>query len=192
MNTATLNAEAPTDDPPAVGTPEAGPAQATAAKAPTMAPASSESAEFDAATSTSPKAGVPTTHRCDFLIADDTGASREILAALLRQACPGVSIREARDGADAVNRWKEWRPRVTFLDIDMPGQNGLSVLQAIRSAQPDAFVAMVSGLSSADNVRQALSMGASGFIVKPFKPQRLIDVLERYSTLTGHALVTAH
>lgn len=182
MNTATSNAEAPTDDPPTSDSPavEAPPAASPAVPA-----------GFDATTATAPTVGIPTTHRCDVLIADDTGASREILSALLRQACIGVSIREARDGADAVNRWKEWRPRITFLDIDMPGQNGLSVLQAIRAMQPDAFVAMVSGLSSADNVRQALSMGASGFIVKPFKPQRLIDVLERYRTLTGHALLTA-
>jgi two-component system chemotaxis response regulator CheY len=182
MTTATSRAEAPTDDPPPSDLP---PTQSSPSASPAIP------AGFDASTTTAPTPGIPTTHRCDVLVADDTGASREILSALLRQACIGVSIREARDGADAVNRWKEWRPRITFLDIDMPGQNGLSVLQAIRAMQPDAFVAMVSGLSSADNVKQALSMGASGFIVKPFKPQRLIDVLERYRTLTGHTLLTA-
>lgn len=111
---------------------------------------------------------------------------------MLRQFCPGVSIREARDGAAALNAWRQWRPRVTFLDIDMPGQDGLSVLKVIRVEQSDAFVAMVSGHSSADNVRLALSTGASGFIVKPFKPQRVVDVLERYCKVSGHALVDSN
>ncbi len=52
----------------------------------------------------------PVGHRCDVLIADDTGASREILSALLRQFCPGVSIREARDGAGALTCWR--RPQI--------------------------------------------------------------------------------
>ncbi|WP_088285337.1 response regulator transcription factor [Ideonella sp. A 288] len=131
------------------------------------------------------------THRCDVLIADDTGASREILASLLRQSCPEITIREVRDGTGALALWRQLLPRVTFLDIDMPGQNGLTVLETIRSGHPSAFIAMVSGNSSPDNVRKALSMGASGFIVKPYKPQRVIDVLERYGSLSGHKLVTS-
>jgi two-component system chemotaxis response regulator CheY len=133
----------------------------------------------------------PVAHACDVLIADDTGAAREILSALLRQFCIGVSIREARDGASALIAWRQLQPRVTFLDIDMPVHDGLSVLKTIRLEKPDAFVAMVSGHSSADNVRQALGTGASGFIVKPFKPQRVIDVLDRYRKLSGHALMDA-
>jgi len=124
------------------------------------------------------------------LIADDTGASREILAALLRHACPAITIREVRDGAEALVAWRQWLPRVTFLDIDMPGQDGLSVLEGIRATQPGAFIAMVSGHSSPDNVRKALAMGANGFVVKPYKPQRIIDVLERYRSLSGHKLMT--
>ena len=151
--------------------------------------AESESSALDSSTPLMQAEPGPVAHRCDVLIADDTGASREILSALLRQFCPGVAIREARDGASALNAWRQWKPRVTFLDIDMPGMDGLTVLKSIRAEQADVFVAMVSGHSSADNVRLALSTGASGFIVKPFKPQRVVDVLERYRRLSGHALV---
>lgn len=146
-------------------------------------------ATADDRTATQDVAAPEVEHHCDVLIADDTGHSREILAALLRQFAHGVKIREARDGGEALNAWRQLKPRVTFLDIDMPGQDGLAVLQAIREQDGDAFVAMVSGLSSVDNVRKALATGASGFIVKPYKPQRIIDVLERYRTATGHALV---
>ena len=130
----------------------------------------------------------PAAHRCDVLIADDTGHSREILATLLRELAPGLSIHQVRDGSEAIAAWRDLQPRITFLDIDMPRQDGLSVLKAIRSVQPDAFVAMVSGYSSPDNVREALSMGASGFIVKPYKPQRIADTLERFRKASGRPL----
>jgi two-component system chemotaxis response regulator CheY len=48
---------------------------------------------------------------------------------------------------------------------------------------------MVSGYASADNVRNALASGASGFIVKPYKPQRIVEVLERYRKMKGEALL---
>ncbi|MDE2367756.1 MAG: response regulator [Burkholderiales bacterium] len=127
-------------------------------------------------------------NRCDVLIVDDSGASREILAAMLRQLDPGLQIRQARDAAQALGTWLEMFPRATFLDIDMPDQDGLTLLKTLRQSRPDAFVVMVSGHSSADNVRQALSMGANGFIVKPYKPQRIVDMIDRYAAVTGRKL----
>ncbi|MBU6257516.1 MAG: response regulator [Burkholderiales bacterium] len=126
--------------------------------------------------------------RCDVLIVDDSGASREILASLLRQVDAGLQIRQARDAAQALGAWLELFPRATFLDIDMPDQDGLTLLKTLRRSRPDAFVVMVSGYSSADNVRQALAMGANGFVVKPYKPQRIVDMLDRYQALTGRKL----
>jgi two-component system chemotaxis response regulator CheY len=130
-------------------------------------------------------------HACDVLIADDSTHSREILTNLLRSHAMDLSVRQVRDGSEALSAFWEHKPRVTFLDIDMPGQDGLSVLQTIRRKRRDAFIVIVSGHSSAENVRQALSAGANGFIVKPFKPQRIIDVLERYRSVTGHRLVAS-
>jgi CheY-like chemotaxis protein len=130
----------------------------------------------------------PRPHRCDVLIADDSGPSREILSAILRNFVTGLQLAEARNGLDALQSWEELNPRITMLDLDMPGQDGLTALQRIRAADPSAFVAIVSGSSSSDNVRKALELGASGFVVKPYKPQRILDVLERYAKLKGKAL----
>jgi two-component system chemotaxis response regulator CheY len=127
-----------------------------------------------------------TAHRCDVLIADDTGASRELLASIIRNFAGRLEIREARNGNDALVLWQELQPRITLLDIDMPGLDGLSALKRIREAAPDAFVAMISGVSSIDHVREALSHGASGFVIKPYKPQRILDLLTRYAQKTGH------
>ena len=128
---------------------------------------------------------------CDVLIADDTGPAREVLRALLRRYTANLGIREARTGAEAFKLWDSLRPRMTFLDIDMPQTDGLETLRQIREEDKGAFVAMVSGCSSTDNVKRALGMGANAFIVKPYKPQRILDALQRYETLTGRKVMLA-
>ena len=133
--------------------------------------------------------GVRQPHLCDVLIADDAGASRELLAAILRNFGGQMNIREARNGHEAVAMWQTLRPRITLLDIDMPGQDGLTVLQQLRSVDADTFVAIVSGGNSIDNVKQALALGAAGFVIKPYKPQRIVDLLQRYQERTGYNLM---
>ena len=126
--------------------------------------------------------------QCDVLIADDAGGSRELLAAILRNFAGPLQIREARNGDDALALWQQLRPRITLLDIDMPGLDGLTALEQIRALDDKAFVAMVSGSSDIDKVKRALSQGAAGFVIKPYKPQRIVDLLERYRELTGRSL----
>lgn len=125
-------------------------------------------------------------HQCDVLVVDDTGASRELLAAILRNFAGRLVLREARNGAEALKLWTELNPRITMLDIDMPGEDGLAVLQAMRRERADTFVAMISGSSSMDNVKRAMALGASGFVIKPYKPQRILDLLKKYTDQTQH------
>ncbi|MGM9486736.1 response regulator transcription factor [Ideonella sp. YS5] len=115
------------------------------------------------------------------LAADDNFASRQWLARLLRQLAP-VELREVRDGREALEAFHLARPDVVFLDIDMPELDGMQVLKEIRQADPQAFVVMVSALSSAAKVQQALELGVSGFIVKPYSAQRVVDILHRLAS----------
>jgi CheY-like chemotaxis protein len=133
----------------------------------------------------------PPVHRrgCDVLMADDSGPSREILSAILRNFASGLRLHEVRNGTDAVQAWRALQPHVTMLDLDMPGLDGFAALQQIREIDASAFVAIVSAGSSVDNVRKALSLGAGGFVVKPYKPQRILDVLKKYAVTSGHPLL---
>lgn len=154
------------------------------------AEAASETTNASAtATPTSPAAApTPGVTLCDVLIADDAGPSRQILSAILRNFAHGLKLVEARNGDEAFDLWQRLQPRITMLDLDMPGTDGLATLQKIRAASTTAFVAIVSGRSSPDNVRRALELGASGFVVKPYKPQRILDLLERYARVSGQRI----
>lgn len=131
---------------------------------------------------------MPAVALCDVLIADDAGPSRQILSAILRTFAKGLKLAEARNGDEAFDLWQRLHPRITMLDLDMPGTDGLETLQKIRAVNAQAFVAIVSGRSSPDNVRRTLELGASGFVVKPYKPQRILDLLERYARLSGERI----
>jgi two-component system chemotaxis response regulator CheY len=113
------------------------------------------------------------------LIADDAISMREWLSVTLRGLnCEIVGT--ATDGAEAVDRYRESRPDILVMDIDMPVKNGLEALREILAASPEAFVVMVSGLSTFDNVKQAVDLGAKGFVVKPFNLKKLADLLRKY------------
>lgn len=130
---------------------------------------------------------VATTDERAILVVDDSTESRELLSSMLRQLT-GREIHRARNGREALSLVAAHPPLLTFLDIQMEGLDGLEVLWRIRTADPNAFVVMVSGESSARNVRNSLSAGAGAFVVKPFRPAKIVDALKKFSARTGIAL----
>lgn len=116
------------------------------------------------------------------LIADDNAVSLDLLKGILANlGCR--NIQKVRNGMDAVDAYKLEKSEVLFLDIDMPEMNGLETLKAIREINPDAFVAIVSGETSLTNIQTSLELGAQGFIVKPYSPSRVQEVLDKYLKL---------
>jgi two-component system chemotaxis response regulator CheY len=113
------------------------------------------------------------------LIADDNGVSLELLRGILNNfGCR--SIQKVRNGKDAIEAYKNQKSDVLFLDIEMPEINGLDTLKAIREINPNAFVAIVSGETSITNIQQSMQLGAQGFIVKPYSPSRVQEILDKY------------
>jgi two-component system chemotaxis response regulator CheY len=113
------------------------------------------------------------------LIADDTPLLLDMLEKSLRNL--GLErIQRVGDGEMAVSKVGQLRPDMVFLDIDMPRRDGISALKLLRGEFPDLFICMLSGHNSVQNVRSALAAGASGFLVKPFKQQKLQSVVEQF------------
>jgi len=110
------------------------------------------------------------------LIVDDAAFMRMMVKDNLKKA--GYSdFLEAGDGEDAINKYTENRPDLVLLDITMPIKDGIQALQAIKEINPDAKVVMCSAMGQEGMVVEAIKLGALDFIVKPFKPDRLVQTV---------------
>jgi two-component system chemotaxis response regulator CheY len=111
------------------------------------------------------------------LLVDDDS----MLRAMLRLILLGENYRvvgEASNGRDAIAQFANLKPELVLLDINMPEMDGLQALEAMRQANPEALVMMVSAEATMDKVNQALALGAVGFVVKPFNPASVLDRVE--------------
>lgn len=111
------------------------------------------------------------------LVVDDDTLMRELLKAILRDEGYQV-IGEAKDGAAAVAACEKNPPDLVCLDVNMPGMSGIDTLRALRGIHDDLCVVMVTGDSSLSTVREAVSYGAAGYIIKPFTHARVADALK--------------
>jgi len=116
-----------------------------------------------------------------YLVVDDVGSVREFLRqSLIHLGVTTENIAEAATGEKAIAAFRASIPDVVFLDIELPDLDGQDVLKKIKAIKSNAFVVMVSAHSTVENVKEAITNGAAGFIVKPFSPQKITTILNKY------------
>ena len=112
------------------------------------------------------------------LIVDDDTMIRTLLKAILR--AEGWALAgEATSGEQAISQCKFLDPDIVCLDVMMPGMSGVETLKALRKECPDVRVVMITADSSTATVREAVSFGALGYIIKPFNARRVADALHQ-------------
>ena len=94
----------------------------------------------------------------------------------------GHTVTEAGDGMEAVLLCRKQQFDLVIMDITMPNMDGLEALKAIRGKDGSANVVMCSAMGQESMVMDAVRSGAKDFIVKPFKPDR---VLKTVNTILG-------
>ncbi|MCI9118361.1 MAG: response regulator [Flavonifractor sp.] len=110
------------------------------------------------------------------LCVDDAAFMRKMVKDTLSKA-GYTDLYEAVDGADAVEKFGEISPDLVIMDITMPNMDGLEALKAIRAKDGNANVVMCSAMGQESMVMDAVRSGAKDFIVKPFKPDRVISTV---------------
>ena len=88
-------------------------------------------------------------------------------------------VAEAENGIEAVEKYKEHSPDIVTMDIVMPEMTGIEALKEIMGMDSGANVIMCSALGQDSLVMEALDAGAKDFIVKPFQPEKVLDVVVR-------------
>jgi DNA-binding NtrC family response regulator len=105
------------------------------------------------------------------LIVDDEEIVRESLAEWFAE--DGYTVDTAKDAVEALNKMTKARWDIYFLDIKMPGMDGMELHRRIREIDKEAIVIMITAYASVDTAVQALKEGAFDYITKPFDPDSL-------------------
>ncbi|HEY1269645.1 MAG TPA: sigma-54 dependent transcriptional regulator [Candidatus Binatia bacterium] len=105
------------------------------------------------------------------LVVDDDPDIREILKDRLESM--HYRVLEAGDGVEGLEIIEKQSPRLVFLDIEMPGMDGLKVLEEIRRREIDATVVMITAYATIERAVRAMRDGAYDFIPKPFEPEHI-------------------
>ncbi len=114
------------------------------------------------------------------LIVDDAAFMRNSLLLLLKDQDYEI-VGEAENGRAALSKIKSLHPDIVLLDITMPEMDGIECLGNIAKLDNKPDVIMISAMAQKTNVVKAISMGAKGFIVKPFNKDDVINALKSIS-----------
>jgi two-component system response regulator AtoC len=117
------------------------------------------------------------------LVVDDEAVVRTGMARVLERQ--GLDVEVAASGAEALEKMAEQPFTIVFLDIKMPGMDGVEVLRYIRSHHPRILVIMITGHPTMENAIECLKLGAVDYLVKPFRADEL-------ESLSLKALDTLH
>jgi len=111
------------------------------------------------------------------LLIDDEQSILDLLDILLRRK--GYDVVVAGNGRDGLKVFRRERPDVVVVDLKMPGMDGLTVLQELRTLDAHTPVIILTGAGTPESERQARALGVTEFVEKEFSLHRLGDSLKR-------------
>jgi two-component system, chemotaxis family, chemotaxis protein CheY len=113
------------------------------------------------------------------LAVDDSASMRRMVSFTLKSA--GHDVIEAEDGDAAFSKAQEKTVDLVVTDVNMPNLDGISLIKELRSLPDYKFVPilMLTTESSEEKKQQGRAAGATGWIVKPFNPERFIAIVQK-------------
>ena len=108
------------------------------------------------------------------LVVDDNGLFRRFIRSALGKRPELHIVCEVSDGLEAVQKAQELQPDLILLDIGLPTLNGIEAARRIRKLSPESKILFLSQETSADAVREALRLGAHGYVVKTDAKRELL------------------
>lgn len=110
---------------------------------------------------------------------DDDPLEGEAMHFLLQKERPKIQfIGQALSGRVGINMAKKMKPHIAFVDIKMPGINGITAIKLLKELDPGIKIVVVSAYNEFEFARKALTVGADYYLLKPVRPQEILRVLD--------------
>lgn len=113
------------------------------------------------------------------LAVDDSASMRQMVSFTLKGA--GYDVVEAADGVEALNIAKTRSVNLVITDVNMPNMDGITLIKELRGLPTYKFtpLLMLTTESGAEKKQQGKAAGATGWIVKPFNPEQLLNTVKK-------------
>lgn len=113
------------------------------------------------------------------MTADDSASIRQMVSFTLRQA--GYGVIEAVDGQDALSKFGDNRVDMLIADLNMPNMDGINLIREVRKLPDHKFIPIIILTTESQEAKknEGRAAGASGWIIKPFKPDQLLAVVKK-------------
>lgn len=111
------------------------------------------------------------------LIADDHSIVRDGVASILRSHGEFTVVGEAANGVEAVDLWRQYRPRITLMDLSMPLMSGVQAIEVIRSEDPRALIIILTTYDGEADIYRGIGAGAKGYLLKDVPRTELVHCL---------------
>lgn len=115
-----------------------------------------------------------------FLIVDDSASMRQLVSITIKDA--GYDVLVAENGEDAMGKLKSTKVDMVITDLNMPEMDGIEFIKKLRDMPDYKFVPIVMLTTESQETKrqEGKQAGASGWIVKPFLPEQLLDVVKKF------------
>lgn len=111
------------------------------------------------------------------LIAEDHTVVRDGLIAIIKQERDMEVVAESGDGKQAVELWKKHRPDVSLMDLRMPGLDGVNAIYAIRAADPNARIVVLTTFDGDEDIYRGMRAGAKSYLLKDVRREELFQCI---------------
>jgi DNA-binding NtrC family response regulator len=122
------------------------------------------------------------------LIVDDDPKMRELLTSILENAA--YIVETARDGKEAIKTCKKFPFDVALIDVELPDMKGTKLLSILKALQPKMIKIIITGYPSVENAVTAVNEKADGYILKPFDPANLLEMIKKLIADKKNAYLT--
>ena len=122
------------------------------------------------------------------LVVEDDRVLADLIAFTLRRE--GYQVNLAYDGETALQQWRDSRPDIIVLDLNLPKVDGFTVCSRIR-AEDDTPIIMLTVRNEEDDIVRGLGVGADDYVLKPFSPRQLVARIQSVLRRSGISLAPA-